>query len=65
MSIRLLLSGPIITFQYRVAFNAQAVSKRIISGYFEADAKANTLVSELYNKTVGLKDAPKSTSDGW
>jgi hypothetical protein len=64
MSIQLLLSDPIITFQYPQTFNAPAVTKRIITGYFETDAKANTLVSELYNKTVGLKDAPKSASEG-
>ncbi|MDP3468063.1 MAG: M14 family metallopeptidase [Daejeonella sp.] len=56
--------GPYNNLSVPVAFNAQAVSKRIITGYFEADAKANTLVSELYNKTVGLKDAPKSASEG-
>jgi len=56
--------GPYNNLSVPVAFNAQAISKRIITGYFEADAKASTLVSELYNKTVGLKDAPKSTSDG-
>ncbi len=56
--------GPYNNLSTPQTFNAQAVSKRIITGYFEADAKANTLVSELYNKTVGLKDAPKSTSEG-
>ncbi|OYY14107.1 MAG: hypothetical protein B7Y69_12220, partial [Sphingobacteriia bacterium 35-40-8] len=56
--------GPYNNLSVPVSFNAQAISKRIITGYFEADAKANTLVSELYNKTVGLKDAPKSASEG-
>ncbi len=56
--------GPYNNLSVPVAFNAQAISKRIITGYFEADAKASALVSELYNKTVGLKDAPKSATDG-
>jgi hypothetical protein len=56
--------GPYNNLSVPTAFNAQAVSKRIITGYFEADAKANTMVSELYNKTVGLKDAPKSIAEG-
>jgi len=56
--------GPYNNLSVPQTYNAQAVSKRIISGYFEADAKANTLVSELYNKIVGLKDAPKSASEG-
>ncbi|MDO8992778.1 MAG: M14 family metallopeptidase, partial [Daejeonella sp.] len=56
--------GPYNNLSVPVSFNAQAISKRIITGYFEADAKANTLVSELYIKTVGLKDAPKSASEG-
>jgi len=56
--------GPYNNLSVPAAFNQQAVSKRIITGYFEADAKANTLVSELYNKTLGLKDAPKNESEG-
>jgi hypothetical protein len=56
--------GPYNNLSVPASFNQQAVSKRIITGYFEADAKANTLVSELYNKSIGLKDAPKSVSEG-
>ena len=56
--------GPYNNLSVPATFNQQAVSKRIITGYFEADAKVNTLVSELYNKTLGLKDAPKNVSEG-
>jgi hypothetical protein len=56
--------GPYNNLSVPATYNQQAVSKRIITGYFEADAKANTLVSELYNKTLGLKDAPKNVSEG-
>ena len=47
-----------------VAYNAQAANQRIVAGYLEADAKANTLVSELYNKVTGMKEAPKTTPAG-
>lgn len=56
--------GPYNNLSAPVAFNAPAVAKRVITGYFEPDAKANSLVSELYNKTTGLKDAPKNTAAG-
>jgi hypothetical protein len=47
-----------------VAFNPQAVAKRVITGYYEADAKANAMVSEVYNKTTNTKDAPKTQPSG-
>ncbi len=56
--------GPFNNLSTPVTYNAPAVSKRIITGYFEPDAKANALVSELYNKTSGLKDAPKTIAGG-
>ncbi|NII26735.1 peptidase [Pseudoflavitalea sp. X16] len=45
-------------------YNATAANQRIVAGYLEADAKANTLVSELYNKITGMKEAPKTTPAG-
>lgn len=45
-------------------YNAANAGQRIISGYQEADAKANAMVSDLYNKTVNMKDAPKATAAG-
>jgi hypothetical protein len=56
--------GPYNNLSSPAIFNAQAVSKRVISGYYEADAKTNAHVSELYNKITGLKDAPKTSSTG-
>lgn len=47
-----------------VAYNPAAARERIVSGYQEADAKVNSMVSELYNKTTGLKDAPKTAPAG-
>lgn len=56
--------GPYNNLSNPVTFNPQAISKRVISGYYEIDAKANAHVSEFYNKIIGLKDAPKSSSTG-
>ncbi len=47
-----------------VKFNKQATTGRVITGYLEPDAKVNAMVSELYKRTSGLKDAPKTTPDG-
>lgn len=47
-----------------VAYNPATARERIVSGYQEADAKVNSMVSELYNKVTGLKDAPKTTPAG-
>jgi hypothetical protein len=37
---------------------------RIVTNYTDADAKVNAMVSELYNKTTNLKDAPKLSPEG-
>lgn len=47
-----------------VAYNAGAATQKITGGYLEPDAKANAMVSELYNKVITAKDAPKSTPGG-
>ena len=47
-----------------VSFNTQAASAPITTGWLEPDTKVNAMVSELYNKTVNLKDAPKSSANG-
>ncbi|WP_291403130.1 M14 family metallopeptidase [Daejeonella sp.] len=56
--------GPFNNLSSPATFNPQAISKRIITGYFESDAKTNAHVSELYNKITGFKDAPKTSSAG-
>jgi hypothetical protein len=47
-----------------VAYNAAAARERIVAGYQEADVKVNGMVSELYNKITGLKDAPRTSTAG-
>jgi hypothetical protein len=47
-----------------IAYNAAQANQRIVAGWLEHDAKQNTMVSELYNKVTGLKDAPKTTAAG-
>lgn len=45
-------------------YNATAATQALVSGWQEADIKMNNMVSELYNKMVNLKDAPKTTPAG-
>lgn len=47
-----------------VSFNPQGVAQTIITGWYEADAKVNSMVSDLYNKTTGYKDPPKGGQTG-
>lgn len=56
--------GPTNNLSNPVAYNPAAISKRIITGWYDTDAKANALVSEKYNKITKTKDAPKTQSDG-
>ncbi len=51
--------GPMNNLSSPLVFNPSAVAKRIISGWFDADIKANALVSERYNKIMKVKDAPR------
>ncbi len=54
----------ILDFLYD-AFNVYAVvSFGSLNNLSAADDKVTTTVSDLYNKTLGLKDAPKTTADG-
>ncbi len=47
-----------------IAFNPVAARERILAGYLEPDAKVNAMVSDLYNKVTGSKDAPKNVNTG-
>lgn len=47
-----------------VTYNAAAATQKIVNGWQEADVKVNGTVSDLYNKTVALKDAPKTNPSG-
>lgn len=51
--------GPVNNLSNPVTFNPMGISKRVITGWFDADVKANALVSERYNKITKTKDAPK------
>jgi hypothetical protein len=55
--------GPVNNLSTPVTFNPAGISKRIITGWFESDAKANALVSEQYNKITKTKDAPKTQAE--
>lgn len=56
--------GPTNNLSSPVTFNPVALSKRIITGWYDTDVKANTLVSERYNKITKTKDAPKTQAEG-
>ncbi|MEO6731644.1 MAG: M14 family metallopeptidase [Ferruginibacter sp.] len=45
-------------------FNAGNTTTRIIASWLEQDVKVNAIVAEFYNKTAGMKDAPKITAAG-
>lgn len=47
-----------------VSYNPSAANQTIVSGWQEADVKVNNMVSDLYNKTIGQKDAPKAGNSG-
>lgn len=43
-----------------ITFNAANTTPRVITCYLEPDVKVNEMVSQLYNKITGMKEAPKS-----
>ena len=45
-------------------YNPRGASQRIVTSIQERDAELNKLLSDEYNKTVGLKDAPSSADNG-
>jgi hypothetical protein len=55
--------GPANNLSTPVTFNPSAIAKRVITGWFDADVKANALVSERYNKITKTKDAPKASAE--
>ena len=55
--------GPMNNLSAPVTFNPAGISKRVITGWFDADAKSNALVSERYNKITKTKDAPKTQAE--
>ena len=47
-----------------VPYNAALAGQSIVAGYLEPDAKVNALVSDLYNKMLNMKDAPRANPAG-
>jgi len=47
-----------------IDYNPLLARERILAGYLEPDARVNGMVSELYNKVTGLKDAPRTSPGG-
>ena len=47
-----------------VSFNPVAATQTIVGSWLQPDAKADSMVSDLYNKVIGVKDAPKSSPAG-
>jgi hypothetical protein len=47
-----------------IPYNPQAAAQRIVAGLLEPDAKVNGMVSDLYNKVTGTKDAPRNNTTG-
>ena len=45
-------------------FNVANTTPRVVTGYLEADVKVNEMVSQLYNKAINMKDAPRPQSAG-
>lgn len=46
------------------AYNALAANQPLISSWLLPDVKVDSMVSDLYNKTVNMKDAPKTNASG-
>ena len=46
------------------SFNAASATAPVLAGWLQPDTRVNSMVSDLYNKTVGLKDAPPSSVNG-
>jgi hypothetical protein len=45
-------------------YNSQAATQPLIAGWMQQDVKVDSMVSDLYNKTISMKDAPKISITG-
>lgn len=45
-------------------YNPATANQPIVAGWLQQDVRADSMAAELYNKTVGLKDAPKTSAAG-
>ncbi len=46
------------------SYNAQSANQPLIGSWLQQDVKVDSMVADIYNKTVSMKDAPKSTAAG-
>ncbi|MEI9808173.1 MAG: M14 family metallopeptidase [Bacteroidota bacterium] len=46
------------------AYNAITANQPLIGSWLQQDVKVDSMVSDLYNKTVNMKDAPKTNAAG-
>jgi len=47
-----------------LSYNATSATQTIVGAWLQPDIKVNTMVSDLYNKTLNMKDAPVATPGG-
>ncbi len=47
-----------------LAFNSQAAAQPILASWLLPDVKVDSMVSDIYNKTVSMRDAPKTSATG-
>ncbi len=47
-----------------LAFNSQAAAQPILASWLLPDVKVDSMVSDMYNKTVSMRDAPKTSATG-
>lgn len=45
-------------------YNATAAAQPLIGAWLQQDVRVDSMVSELYNKSVNMKDAPKTSAAG-
>ncbi|HEV7782259.1 MAG TPA: M14 family metallopeptidase [Chitinophagaceae bacterium] len=45
-------------------YNAATANQVLIGSWLQQDVRADSMVADLYNKTVSMKDAPKTTAAG-
>lgn len=46
------------------AYNPAGATQTILTGWLQPDVKADSMVSDLYNKVINMKDAPKTIAAG-
>ena len=47
-----------------IAYNATAATQAVVAGWQLQDVRVDSMISDLYNKSVNMKDAPKTNPAG-